>query len=73
MDDRRHNTTLDEPSCTAQTMTTESESMTREEEGSPDTGDSGLCSLINNVGVLDVIQTLFLFSFFFFSFWDCRG
>eukprot|EP00961_Rhodomonas_salina_P070697 949388-Rhodomonas_salina.2 len=49
MDDRRHNTTLDEPSCTAQTMTTESESMTREEEGSPDTGDSGLCSLINNV------------------------
>eukprot|EP00961_Rhodomonas_salina_P248909 3364011-Rhodomonas_salina.1 len=47
-DDRRHNTALDALNHAVHSMTTESESMTLEEEGSPDAGDHGQCSVIDN-------------------------
>eukprot|EP00961_Rhodomonas_salina_P144282 1942686-Rhodomonas_salina.1 len=47
-DDRRHNTVRDALNQAVHSMTTESESMALEEEGSPDTGDHGQCSVIDN-------------------------
>ena len=65
-DDRRHNTARDALNQAVHARATESESMTLEEEGSPDAGDHGQCSVIDNVHVLDVAQTLFLSFFLIF-------